>query len=132
MATEPLSEHCSLMSKPDGPPKPAELPADCPKDAAYVKWDGDIALSGNKDFPVVIEGGDGNDKITVVGSGKAGVRVDGGGGNDTLTAESEWVWLAQQVGPTGLIFVAALGITLATIAMIAWRALTPKDQRRSP
>lgn len=127
MIDEPLSEHCDLMAKPGGPPKPASLPADCPKDAAYIKsvGGGAMTIPGNTPFPLVFEGGDGDDKVTVVGSGKAGVLVRGGKGNDSLVIEDTSIWLANKLGPSGVLLIVAAMITLTALVVIAWRALRP-------
>ncbi|WP_395331023.1 hypothetical protein WBP06_01165 [Novosphingobium sp. BL-8H] len=123
MASEPLSEHCSLMSKPGGPPKPATRPPDCPKDAAYIKTvgGGSWTLPSNAPFPIVFEGGDGDDKVTVVGQSKGGVMVFGGKGNDSLLVEDRWAWLAHELGPAGTLSL-ALVITIL-LGLITLRAL---------
>lgn len=126
MPDEPLSEHCSLMARPGGPAKPAERPADCPIDAVYIKGSGGTIRPGNAPFPFIFEGGDGDDKVVVVGQAKGGLLMRGGKGNDTLTIENNWVWLARQVGPTGILLVAAFAITLAGVVVLCWRALRPK------
>ncbi|WP_375396247.1 hypothetical protein [uncultured Sphingomonas sp.] len=130
MPDEPLSEHCSLMARSGGPPKPKERPADCPPDAAYIKTigKGGAWTLPSTTFPIVFEGGDGDDKVTVIGNGGKGVLVSGGKGNDSLTVESDWVWLSNTIGPGASLMLAALVIVLAAIVILAWRALTPGDR----
>lgn len=123
MADEPLSEHCSLMSEPGGPAKPAERPTDCPKDAAYIKGSGGTVHPANAPFPIIFEGGDGNDKVVVVGRAPGGFLMRGGKGNDSLTIEDRWTWLAREIGPSGLITLGVIAITLAALVAISWRAL---------
>jgi len=125
MAVESLSDHCSLMARQGGPPKPSVRPADCPKDAAYIKaiGGGAFTIPGSAPFPIVFEGGDGDDKVTVVGDGHAGVLVRGGRGNDSLTVESDRVWLAERIGSNGLLLIAAMSIAFAALVAIIWRAL---------
>ncbi|MFC0687543.1 hypothetical protein [Novosphingobium clariflavum] len=124
MANEPLSEHCSLLSKPGGPPRPADRPADCPKDAAYIKpvGAGTSTLPGNAPFPIVFEGGDGDDKVTLVGQSKAGVMVFGGKGNDSLLVEDRWTWLVHELTPPGALSLAlVIAILLGLITLRALR-----------
>ena len=123
MAEVPLSEHCSLMSRPGGLVKPAVRPTDCPKDAVYIKGTGATILPGDAAFPFVFEGGDGDDKVVVVGQAAGGILVRGGKGNDSLTIEDPWVWVAQEIGPYGLTFLASATIMLVTLVTICWRAL---------
>lgn len=120
-----LSEHCSLMAKPGGPPKPATRPADCPPDAAYITavGGGAMTIPGNAPFPIVFEGGDGDDHVTIVGSGKGGVLVRGGRGDDSLVVHDQWTWLARQIGPGGVLLLGLAGIVFAAVVTIAWRAL---------
>jgi hypothetical protein len=127
MAEEPLSEHCSLMSRPGDPAKPAERPADCPKDAVYIKGSGGTILPGNAPFPFVFEGGDGDDKVVVVGQAQGGLLFRGGKGSDTLTLEDRWTWFAREIGPPGLIMIIVIALTLAALVTISWRALRTKE-----
>lgn len=127
MAEEPLSEHCSLMSRAGSPTKPAARPADCPKDAVYIKGSGGTILPGNAPFPFIFEGGDGDDKVVVVGHAKGGLLFRGGKGNDTLTLEDRWTWLAREIGPPGLFLLAVIALTLAALVAISWRALRTKE-----
>jgi len=127
---EPLSEHCSLMAKPGGPPKAQTQPADCPKDGIYIKTaakNGGITLPPGSPFPIVVEGGDGNDSVTVIGPQHMPITVSGGKGDDNITVKSEWIWAVDKLTPTGVLFLAALLIVLATLAVIVWRALAPRD-----
>ena len=134
MPHERLSDHCSLMARPGGPPPPKERPADCPKDGAYIKMvdkGGAMSIPGSPPFPIVFEGGDGDDQLTVRGGPGKGVIFDGGKGNDGMTigSDSTPVLLVGQIGAGGMLFLAALAIMLAAIVIIAWRALGANPQR---
>lgn len=118
-----LSDHCSLMAQ-QSEPKPKVRPADCPKDAAYIKTvdkGGEYTLAGAS-FPIVFEGGGGDDKVTVVGDGGQGIIVDGGRGNDSLTIHNGWSFVIREIGPGASLALAALTIVFVTIGLIAWRA----------
>lgn len=83
MAAERFSDHCSLMMHPERTTRPA----DCPEDASYIissEAGGQFKLPANAPFPLVFDGGEGDDKVTVVGEGDKGVLVLGGKGNDSL------------------------------------------------
>jgi hypothetical protein len=126
MQPESRSEHCSLMAHPGGPPKPKVRPADCPKDAAYIKTTdagGKFTLPGDAPFPVVFEGGDGNDSVTVEGSGH-GIIVNGGKGDDSLLVRDQGMLPSIEGVPAyALLLFGALLVTLAAVAVIGWRAL---------
>jgi hypothetical protein len=128
-----LSDHCSLMARSGSLPKPAHRPADCPEGGIYIKGakeSGGITMFGNPAAPVVYEGGDGDDKVVIVGrTGGGGVLVDGGKGNDSLTVQSGPVWLIAEFAPLAF----ALGIfaiVFGAITIIGWRALSSSDRRR--
>ena len=151
MAEEALSEHCSLMERPGGPPKPAERPADCPKDAAYVKGTGGMIFPNDAPFPFVIEGGNGDDKVVIVGRAPGGLMVHGGKGDDSVTivdgdsgrgtveraharlvggksdggvlVQDRSTWITGEIGPASVVTLVA--ITLSAVAAICWRALGP-------
>lgn len=137
MAAESLSEHCSLMTRPGGAPKPSVRPSDCPKDAAYIKTTdagrsfflrGDVAP-----FPVVLDGGAGDDKVTVIGAKRGKVLVSGGDGNDSIALVDRWSWIASRFTPSELLMLATLFTVCATIALLGWRALgAPADNRKKP
>ena len=117
------------MAHPGGPPAPARLPADCPKDAAYIRTvgkGGHWTLPNNGAFPIVFEGGDGNDSVTVIGRDGKGVLVYGGRGDDRLTVQARWSYTLDRVGPPVALLLAGLAIVLAAVATIAWRALSPR------
>ena len=150
MSKEPLSERCSVMKHPERP-----VPSDCPKDALYIitgDEGGTSDLYPITPFPIVIEGGAGNDDVTVIGPAKNPVLIDGGKGNDSVTVHGEGASPPGQgnlvMGPTqdrgghqsqivhkdgplpalpltpmGMTFLGALLITFATIGAIGWRAL---------
>jgi hypothetical protein len=150
MSKEPLSERCSVMKHPERP-----VPSDCPKDALYITTTdegGASDLYPITPFPIVIEGGAGNDDVTVIGPAKNPVLIDGGKGNDSVTVHGEGasppgqenlvMGPAQDQGghqsqivhkdgplpnfpltPVGMTFLGALLITFATIGVIGWRAL---------
>lgn len=83
MRKEPLSEHCSIMAHPER----TTLPSDCPKDAAYIKLTdegGSSDLHPITPFPIVVEGGAGDDNVTVIGEARNPVLIDGGKGNDSV------------------------------------------------
>jgi hypothetical protein len=66
MPKEPLSDHCSLMKHPERTIRPS----DCLEGAAYIKTTdegGEFVLNPVTPFPLVIEGGEGDDQVTVVG-----------------------------------------------------------------
>jgi len=88
MSKEPLSDHCSVMMHPDR----KGLPSDCPKDATYIKngnEGGSYELHPITPFPLVIEGGTGDDNVTVIGAPKNPVLIDGGSGNDNVVVQSD-------------------------------------------
>jgi hypothetical protein len=151
MSKGPLSERCSVMMNPERP-----LPSDCPKDALYIKTtdsDGAYDLHPITPFPIVVEGGSGNDEVTVIGPAKNPVLIDGGKGNDKVTVQGEGgsparggkgglvMGPSDQRGsqnqivhkdgpspavpltPMGITFLGALLIAFATVGAIAWRAL---------
>ena len=125
MAEESLSEHCSLLAKPGGPPKPKELPADCPKDAAYIRGadvNGGAHIFKSTSNPLIFEGGKGDDKVTIVGN-KDNVLVKGGEGNDSLTVQDTTTWMVQRLSPEGVLLLIALAIVFAAIAAIVWKAM---------
>ncbi|SOB78790.1 hypothetical protein SAMN06297144_0216 [Sphingomonas guangdongensis] len=72
---------------------------------------------------MIFEGGDGDDKIVIVGSAKGGVLVRGGAGRDSITLESHWTWLAHQIGMPGFVILGTATIMLAVVLTICWRAL---------
>lgn len=149
MVDEPLSEHCSLMRHPER----SVLPSDCPKDATYIRTGdegGSYQLRPITPFPIVIEGGSGDDNVTVVGTPRNPVMIDGGKGNDHTTVvgasgnpvadapqESGLIFHSEetqgveqpgtqeieQLVPAGINFLGALLIVFATIGVICWRAL---------
>lgn len=122
MPTEPLSELCSQMAHPGR----KTLPADCPEGAAYIKTNdagSDHVIPGELGYPVVFEGGEGDDKVTVVGSGGKPVMVSGGKGEDALLVVDRQTWLLDSLGPAGTLFLGAAAIVFAAIAIIAWRWL---------
>ncbi|PXA86134.1 hypothetical protein DMC47_35420 [Nostoc sp. 3335mG] len=120
------------MGKPGGPPPPKDLPPDCPPHAAYIKtignghWD----IPGTAPFPIVFEGGDGNDSVTVIGQGHQPVIVSGGKGNDSLQVEDRWTFFVDRLGPHGVVTLGVVGLVFVAIAVIAWRALGPNEQPR--
>ena len=153
MSKEPLSDLCSIMKHPDR----KVMPSECPKDATYIKTGnegGSSELHPITPFPLVIEGGTGDDHVTVVGEAKNPVLIDGGSGNDSVlvqsdgaapaegkgglimgpspaaqgsegqTMQNDGAWLLAQLTPTGLTFLGALLIAFATIGLLGWRALT--------
>ena len=145
MRTEPLSQHCSLMNHPER----SVRPSDCPEGAAYIRTTnegGDYVLNPITPFPIVIEGGDGNDNVTVVGKARNPVLIDGGRGNDSVVVrggregsaspavfggkgpngavvQDDGASLIGQFTPAGLTFVGCVLITFVAVAVIAWRAL---------
>ena len=128
MPRERLSDHCSLMARPDRPPPPKERPADCPLNGAYIKMvdrGGTLEIPGSPPFPIVFEGGDGNDQLTVKGGPGKGVIFDGGKGNDRMTIGSDppLAQVVDRLGASGALLIAALALVLATIAILGWRAL---------
>lgn len=153
MSDEPLSQHCSLMAHPER----TTLPSDCPENALYIKHTdegGDFALNPIAPFPIVIEGGDGEDNVTVIGTPANPVLIDGGKGNDSVQvqgqaswpanpgmlyggkgndsvqAQGQASWLAGQLPSGGLIFLGALLIVFGAIALLGWRALS-RDRVRA-
>jgi hypothetical protein len=126
---ERLSDHCSLMAVPGGPPKPKERPADCPKDGVYIKGankNGGITIDGPIPYPIIYEGGDGNDSVTIVGgTSDKGIVIDGGKGDDSLTVIDRWSWFVGHLSPGGALALGSLAIVFAAVTIIAWRALTP-------
>jgi hypothetical protein len=98
-------------------------PADCPKDAVYINGTGAIIAPGDAPFPFVFEGGDGDDRVVVIGQAKGGLLMRGGAGRDSLTIEDRWVWLAGEIGPLGLLLLAAAAIVFAALVAISWRAM---------
>ena len=123
MSKEPLSDHCSLMKHPER----TSRPSDCPDGATYIRTTnegGAFVLNPITPFPLVVEGGEGDDKVTVIGTPRNPVLINGGKGNDSVTLQDEGAWLAGQSTPEGIIFLAALLITFSTIGLIGWRALT--------
>lgn len=100
MSKEPLSERCSVMKHPERP-----VPSDCPKDALYIKTTdegGASDLYPITPFPIVIEGGAGDDDVTVIGPAKNPVLIDGGKGNDSVTVNGDGASPAAQ-GKSGLV-----------------------------
>lgn len=88
MRNEPLSEHCSLMAHPERTVRPS----DCPEDAAYIRvgnQGGSYALNPITPFPLVVEGGDGNDQVIVNGTPRNPVIIDGGRGDDRVIMQNE-------------------------------------------
>ena len=128
----PRSERCSLMAKPGDPPAPKTRPADCPKDAAYIKTTdagGSLTLP-DAPFPLVFEGGDGNDSVTVRGNASHGIIVAGGKGDDSLLVEGTSMPLSLEAVPVwAVVLLGALLITFATIAVLGWRALGNASRR---
>jgi hypothetical protein len=123
MSDEPLSRHCSLMAHPER----TTLPADCPEGAVYIRHTdegGDFVLDPVAPFPIVIEGGKGEDKVTVIGTPANPVLIDGGEGNDSVRLQGQASWLAGRLAPEGMVFLGALLIVFATIAVLGWRALS--------
>jgi hypothetical protein len=116
------------MAKPGGPPRPTKLPADCPKDAAYIHVAGSEGVSmhlPSTDFPLVFEGGDGNDKVILDKSASKGVLVFGGRGNDSLIVESGWAKFADRIEPASAVFLVTLALALTLVGAIVWRASGP-------
>ncbi len=108
-------------------PERTSRPSDCPEGAAYIKTTnegGTSVLNPITPFPLVIEGGEGDDKVTVIGTPRTPVLIDGGKGNDSVTLQDEWLWLAGRVNPEAIIILAALLITCTLLGVIGWRALT--------
>lgn len=100
MSKEPLSERCSVMKHPERP-----VPGDCPKDALYIRTTdegGASDLYPITPFPIVIEGGAGDDDVTVIGTAKNPVLIDGGKGNDSVVLHGEGASPAGQ-GKGGLV-----------------------------
>ena len=129
----PLSEHCSLMGRPGGPPPPKQLPPDCPKGAAYIKTTdkgSNFTIRGDAPFPLVFEGGDGNDTLTLVGHHDQQILVSGGKGNDSVRIEDPWAMLVTQLDSQGVVVLGALALALAAVVIIGWRALGPSADRR--
>lgn len=130
MRDEPLSQHCSLMAHPER----TELPADCPEDAVYIRHSdegGEFVLNPVAPFPVVIEGGAGNDNVTVVGEAQNPVLIYGGKGNDGVVVQNDGTvadhnpssWLIASLPTESLTFLGVFLITFAVIAALGWRAL---------
>jgi hypothetical protein len=133
MEKERLSDHCSLMKHPERTTRPS----DCPEGGTYVKTTdkgGAFELHPITPFPLIIEGGEGNDKVSVIGTprnpvlidggkGNDEVVVDGGKGHDNVVLQSDWARVAGHIGPEGLLILGALLIAFATIGLICWRAL---------
>lgn len=122
------------MARPGGPPPPKVRPADCPKDGAYIKMvdaGGAMQLPGDPPFPIIFEGGEGNDSVTVLGGPGKGILMDGGKGDDSLTVGDERGLTIQsvlpvaQLTPTTTLILGAFAITLAAVVIIAWRMLSP-------
>ena len=128
MRREPLSEHCSLMMHPER----TTLPPDCPEGAAYIHntdKGGDYVLHPITPFPLVIEGGEGEDNVTVVGTPRAPVMIDGGKGNDSVIVQDRVTWLVGRLTPESVIVLGALLIVFATISLLGWRALSTRAAR---
>jgi len=131
-------------------PERSVRPSDCPEGALYIRTTnegGDYRLNPITPFPIVIEGGDGDDRVTVVGEARNPVLIDGGRGNDrvvvrggndgsaspagnagkapdsTFAAAEDSASLAGQFTAAGLTFVGCVLITFVAVAVIAWRAL---------
>jgi hypothetical protein len=122
MREEPLSEHCSLMMHPER----ATRPSDCPPDAVYIKTvdkGGAFEFDADAPFPLVIEGGEGNDKMAIVGTPNNPVLVNGGRGDDEILFQSNWIWLGEQLNSTSILLLIALIGTLTVVALLGWRAL---------
>ena len=151
MFKEALSDLCSVMKHPDR----KVMPSECPKDATYINMGdkgGSSELHPITPFPLVIEGGTGDDHVTVIGEAKNPVLIDGGSGNDSVlvrgegaapaggqsglvmgpspaaqasdggTVQGDGAWLPA-LTPMGLTFLGALLIAFATIGVLGWRAL---------
>lgn len=130
-------------------PERSVRPSDCPEGATYIRTTnegGDYFLNPIAPFPIVIEGGDGNDNVTVVGKARNPVIIDGGRGNDSVVVRggregsgsptgdggkgpnsavvhNAGDSLIGQFTPAGLTFVGCVLITFVAVAVIAWRAL---------
>jgi len=116
MSTKPFSERCSFMENPGM----KERPPECPKDAAYIKTDGGTSIWHLGKFPIVVEGGEGNDDVKIVG-GDGGILVDGGKGSDTVSVKSESVFLAELLGPDRLFILAVIALSSLVAIVISWR-----------
>lgn len=115
-------------------PERTERPADCPEDAVYIRNSdegGEYVLNPVAPFPVVIEGGAGNDNVTVVGEAQNPVLIDGGKGDDavivqddgTLADQNPSSWIMASLPAESLTFLGVFLITFAVIAVLGWRAL---------
>jgi hypothetical protein len=130
-------------------PERSVRPSDCPEGAVYIRHTdqgGDFVLNPVAPFPIVVEGGAGNDNVTVVGQARNPVIIDGGKGDDSVVVrggregsaspagaggkgpngaavQDDGASLIGQFTPAGLTFVGCVLITFVTIAVIAWRAL---------
>lgn len=126
MPDEPLFDHCSLMTRPGGPPRPTERPADCPKDGVYIKaapHNGGATIDGNIPYPVIFDGGDGNDSVTIIGHPANRYIINGGKGDDSLTVQDQATWLVGRLSPTATLMLGVLALGLAAVVVVAWRAL---------
>jgi hypothetical protein len=136
-------------------PERTVRPSDCPEGAIYIRntdAGGDYVLHPITPFPIVIEGGDGDDNVTVVGKARNPVIIDGGRGNDSVVVRGghegsgsptgnggngpnstvdhdDWATLIGQFTPAGLTFVGCVLITFVAVAAIAWRALGSGSSR---
>jgi hypothetical protein len=131
--TERLSDHCDLMAQPGHPPPPKVRPADCPKDGVYIQTTdagGHWLMHGDPPYPIVFEGGEGNDGVTIVGKTSNPVMMDGGKGDDSLTVIDSWDWALSRLGSHEITFLGATGIVLAALAAIGWKALSTKRRSR--
>jgi hypothetical protein len=109
-----------------------DLPPDCPEGAAYIHNSDkgrDFVLHPIAPFPLVIEGGEGEDNVTVVGTPRNPVIIDGGKGNDSVIVQDRVTWLAGRLSPESVVILAALLIVFATIGLLGWRALSTRPAR---
>ena len=125
MSQAPLSARCTLSDQPNAPSPPEG--GLCPKDAVYIKTTkngSDFALPSNSEFPIIFEGGDGNDKVTITGNGAQKIKVSGGAGDDSMTVVDPWANLMQQLGPYPIVGAFVLLLFFSLIGYVAHRAFT--------
>ncbi|CAM3073908.1 hypothetical protein SPAN111604_02430 [Sphingomonas antarctica] len=143
-ANLPRSERCSLLQDPDHPLPPNTYKGDCPKDATYIvaKHGGAWDVPNGTPYPVVVEGGAGNDVLTVTGHGGKGVYVDGGAGDDRLTVSTQsdssflgtvsdtLLYLRVTHGDGAALIAVGFVIMMCVLGVLCWRALAnPRDRR---
>ena len=125
MSQTSLSARCTLSDQPNAPSPPKGDP--CPKGAVYIKTTkngSEFALPNDSEFPIVFEGGDGDDKVTITGNGAQKIKVSGGAGNDSMTVVDPWATLMQQLGPYPIVGAFVLLLFFALIGYVAHRAFT--------